>query len=557
MTSTLLDRLLPLPRPAALAGGLLAAALLAPAASAQDHQGIVIPADQVRRAVVAVDGSEPDAVDDVRVSEMELKRALVYTFGTTELEARKIDVYIEEEIRRQMAAGAAEGEFAVSEEEIEAAVQETLDSIAEQYPDLEAETVLGYNNIAFDSLGRMTAQSKLFEKVFLPEDPAEWPETTREAIRAQAGEEFITKLEEGFEERKRLEAEQGVDPAQAAAGKGIFNMLMRNMVMGALNNSSVVETASDGLPPHLAMRVNGVEVPTEEIYGRIADNITDVDRQRAEAWVTKTALLEAVLKARGAYLSDEEFAAAYEEHGQPYEGSPLSLEVIVRNFKGFPSMEAYKTYYRLLESYKRSIAETLTDETLTAHLPRANRLLGVGSVDLEVILCSAFDFSTKSWRENGWEKAAQEAREVARKLVEADGENWSELLAEHSDFWDPPAPKNPTQQQQVPQKKKNSGRFGTLNRNELLGYLEESDYSHFVDGYSVADSIFFDLEPGQVGGPWKGRYGYYFARVKRRVPPTRTQTLADENFRTMVTDDYVTVQFNAFARAAEEAARGL
>lgn len=556
MKSHLLNRILPRPLAATVAGGLLVAAGLSPLASAQESAEIVIPAERVRQALIALDAGEPGALSDVRVSEMELKRALVYTLGTTELEARKVDIYIEEEIRRQVASGASKGSFEVTEDEVQAAVQEILDSIKEQYPDLSAETVLGYNNIQIGSLGRVTAQSKLFERVFLPENPNDWPLTTVEAIRASANEEFITKIKEGYEQRKALEAEQGVDPS-AAAGKDMFTMLMRNMVMGALNNSSIVQTASDGLPSDVAMRVNGVDVSTEEIYARIADNITEVDRERAEAWVSKTALLEAVLTAQGHYLTDEEFAAAYEEHGKPYEGSPLSLEVIVRNFKGFPSMEAYRTYYRLLESYKRSIGGTLTTETLTGHLPRANRLLGVGSVDLEVILCSAFDFGNKQWIEDGWTKAAEEARTVAAKLVEGEGANWDELLNEHSDFWDAPAPKNPTQQQQVPQKKKNAGRFGTLNRNELLGYLEESDYTHFVDGHSVADAIFFDLEPGQVGGPWKGRYGYYFARVKRRVPPTRTQTLGEENFRTMVTDDYVTVQFNGFARAVEEAARGL
>jgi hypothetical protein len=533
-----------------LATASFSAALLAPHATAQDATVFEIAPSRIASALRAIGSDAPEGLEPVRVTEAELRRALVYTLGTAQLEARKVDVFIDEEIRARIAQGSAKDAFAVTDDEVSAAVQETIDQIKAQYPTLPAEAVLGYNNVDPADLERMTAQSKLFEKVFLPDDPSDWPATTSEAIRASAGEEFLQKLIDGYEERKAAQEAQG---DAAKAGQAMFQMLMRQMVMQALNSSAEVLTASDGLPPNVAMRVNGVDIETDEVYRTIAARITAEDRARAERWARKTALLEAVLAARGHLLDDEAFAEAYAEHAEPYAGSPISLEVIARNFMGFPSMEAYRSYYRLRESFRRSVADEINEDTLRAHLPRANRLLGVGTIDVEVILCSAFDFPNKSWPEGGWEAAAAEAREVAQELADSGGAAWDSLLDDYSDFWDPPAPTTPTQQQQQP-KKKNKGRFGTLNRNELLQYLQESDYSLFVDGYSVADAIFFDVEPGRFGGPWRGPFGYYFAKVSRRVPPTRVQSLSNENYRKMVEDDWLSVRFNAFARAVEEAA---
>jgi hypothetical protein len=535
-------------------GGAAQAPAPAPTEAGQEQGGapaIVIDSAGVQRALSAIGAGGPQ--EAVEISELELRRALVYALGATELEARKIDLYVEEEMRRQLGQGAESGSFQVTAEEVQEAVDELVRQVQEQYADLPVDAVLRHNNIDPSSLQRMTAQSKLFERVFLPEDPSNWPATTREAIRARAGEEFMTKLEESH--AKRLELEAAGQPAPEAAGQAMFKMLMRQMVMQELNAASKIETASDGLPPAVVMRVNGVDIATDAIYQQIQGRISPIDRERAERWVTKSALVARALEQTGALLDDEAFRAAYAEHEQPYQNSPLSLEVIARNFKGFPSMESYRQHFRLQESYQRSIAADLTDETLTAHLGRANQLLGVGSVDVEVLLCSAFDFQNKTWLENGWENAAAEARLVAEQLAASAGEDWGALLDAHSDFWDPPAAATPAQGQAQPQRK-NKGRFGTLNRNVLLQYLQESDYSQFLDGYSVGDAIFFDLEPGQIGGPWVGPHGYYFARILRRIPPSRVQSLSDANFRSMVVQDYVAVRFNAFARTLFDAAHG-
>ena len=536
-----------------LAASVGAETVIPPAAipGAVQDEAIRIDALAVTRAVEAAGASGP-AQEALVIAESDVRRALVYTLGSTELESRKVDVYIDEEIRRQIAEGAEGSAFDVSDEEVATAVEDTLRQIKEQYPTMDENAVLRHNNIDPSSLGRMTAQSKLFERVFLPDDPAEWPATTREAIKNSAGDEFLQRLEESHAQRQELLASgDEAAAAQQEAGQAMFRMLMRQMVMQALNSTSEIKTASDGLPEGVAMRVNGVDIMTEDVYAAVADRVTERDRQLAEQWVTKCALLERVLKASGSYLTDEEFTAEFDAYEEPYKGSPLNLEVIVRSFKRFPSMEGFRRYFRLMKSYERMIGEELTDETLNGHLPRANRLMGVGSIDVEFLLCSAFDFANKSWLEDGWSQAASEAREVAQALADSGGENWDALLDQHSDFWDPPLSTTP--QQQAP-KRKNKGRFGVLNRNELLQYLEESDYTGFLEGWSVGDEVFFSLEPGELGGPWVGPYGYYFARVKRRVPPSKIQSLGDPTFRDMVVQDYVAVRFNEFGRDVYEAA---
>ncbi|HKX45150.1 MAG TPA: hypothetical protein VJP77_00400, partial [Planctomycetota bacterium] len=487
--------------------------------------------------------------EPVRLRPAEVRRALVYSEGSGELDARKLDVFIRTEIEQQVAAGADPARFAVPDAELDQIVQDTLQKVREQYPDLEAATVLEYNQIRPDSLRARALQTQLFDLVYLPDDPDAWPASTTEAIRGSMpdgkGDEFIEGLRKAYVERKRLEAEQG-QPLDDA-GQSMFKLMMRQMVRQALEASAVVRTASDGLPDGVAMTVDGVEIPTDEVYATLSGSISDTQRANAERWVAKLALLEQALGAAGLWLDDEGFAEAYEAEEGPLRGTPFTLEVVVRTFKRFPSMETYKGYFRGREAFHRAIAPSLTDAELELHLDRANRLMGLGRVDAEVILCTAFDFETNRWIDGGWERAAARATEVVTKLAASGGESWDALLDEYSEFWDPPSPTTPNPNQPQPQRK-NKGRLGAKNRNELVSTLGESDYTLFLDGSSVADAIFFDLEVGAVGGPWRGPHGYYIARVVERTPPARAKTLADPSFREMVVEDLLNVEFAAFAR---------
>ncbi len=501
-----------------------------------------LPADAVPAAPISIPAAS-------------VRRQLVYQFGRAELESKKLDVFISAEMNAQLAAGIPPERFGVTQAEIDQAIADTFRQVKEQYPTLSEEDVLTSNGIDVANLPSLTRQSKLFDLVFLPDNPNEWPALTTEALKASLTESFVTDLQAGYEERKALEAEQTEEErAQAKASRGMFDMLMRQQVRGALNGAASIETASDGLPAEIAMRINGTDILTEDVFERIAPRLTDSDIADAEMWLIKNALVEQTLRSKGAWLEGESWDDVWGAHVEENTGSLFPLEAVAMTFRGFPSMESYTQHYRLTASFENMLADEINDETLTAHVEqRAGHIINLTQVEPEIILISAFDFPKNRWIEGGWEAAAEEALAVVDELVAAGGENWDELLEEHSDFWDPPAPTNPSAQQQ-PQKLKNKGRFGQRNRNEMLQMMGESDFSTYLRGSSIVDEIFFHMEQGEVDGPFLGKHGYYIVRVVRRVPPSTRRGLEDENFKSMVRQDFVADRLNQFADDLYQAA---
>lgn len=539
------------------------AALVAPSAHPQEAaaaprgpvlEPVEIRAEQVANALQSV-GLSADGTAPIRIGVPELRRQLVYQFGSQALDSRKVDVFIEQERAAQIAAGVSPERFEIGEQEVKRKVEEALQSVRDQYPTLDPAVVLSYNNIDIRNLERMTRQSTMFDIVFLPENPDEWPATTAEAIKGRMSEAFVTQLKDGYAKRQEALANMTEEErAKAKQSQGIFQMLLRTQVQQELNAAAKIEWASEGLPVEVAMRINGRDIPVAEVYADIESSLTSQQIEEARRWMAKCALLEAVLQRAGKLLSEEEFAPLYEAHVHPPGESVFPMETVIRQFQKFPSMDVYRQYYRLLASYERMIAGELDDQNLQAHFDaRGNRLLNLGTVDAELILCAAFDFEQNRWHPDGWKAAAEEALQVTEALAAAEGSNWDELLERHSDFWDPPAP---TQAQAQPNaaRKKNKGRLGAMNRNEMLQILGESDYRIFLEGGSVTDEIFFALEEGQVGGPYAGPHGYYIVRILARNAPTLARNLAEANFRETVRQDYLATRFSGFAAAACDSA---
>ena len=492
-----------------------------------------------------------------RIGAAELRRTLVYLVGSRDLRSFKLDIEIEAEMERQIADGRDPADFEIPEDAIRASIDAMVQAVEEQYPTLDPEDVLRLNNIHPENMVRLQKQSQLFSAVFLPEDPDKWPDVTIEAVRGGGQAQFYDIMRKSFEDlQKRIDAGELTDEEieKARQGQGTMRQLMSQSVMKALNDSSKTETAIDGLPAEVAMRVNGRDILTDDVFDVIASRVSESDVELARQWILKTRLLERTLAARGYLLSPDEARAAYDEHMEPMMGTMFPPEFFVVNVKGYPSMHLYEELHRYIASYGRMVGDEMTEEALQAHfVERGNDLLNMARVGTEVILLSAYDFPTGTWKENGWADAERRAREVAEKLIEGGGANWGELQDAYSDFWDPPAPTTPVQGQQAP-RRKNKGRFAPMARNELIKELGENEFTIFLDGSSITDEIFFNLPEGQIGGPWKGRYGYYIARITAKTTPRGSRTIADPDMRQMVEEDWLTTRFNAFAQELVDAA---
>lgn len=485
-----------------------------------------------------------------------IKREMVYAAGAQVLEGKKLDVIIEEEIARRVAAGEDRAKFEFTAEEKESLLSAALQQIKDQYPSLDPMEVLERNGMSKRLLEGQVAQTLRFDKVFLPSDPRQWPVTTTDAITESAGADFITKLREAQDEkdRKAKEAAGGAaEPAPAPDKKGedMFKMIMRKMVMQSLFDKSVVKYASNGLPDGVAMQVNQKSIMTDELYDLVSGSLNDERIRQTRLWLAKIESCKQELQKQNAWIGDEEFQKLFAEHKAPYDQSPFKLEVIATGFKRFPSMDSYMTYFRVLKSYERMIAPEINDGNLTKHLARANKLLGLSRCNVQMILCSAMDMSTGKWRADGWEYAKNRALEASKLLAEKGGENWDEVLEQYSEFWDPPIPVG---QPNLNSNLRNKGRIGIVNRNEMLQRIDESEFSMFVEGAGIVDYVFFD-QPEGIDGPFKGPHGYYITRVISRTPPTKEFSLSDAAQRDLVVQDYLSMRINTWAQDLLENAK--
>ncbi len=485
------------------------------------------------------------------ISTAAIHRELAYRLGKREIETRKLEIIIQREMENQ---GLTLADFDL-DAEVEKMIASTREKMKAEYGDrLTEEEILANNNIDQTSWRSQTRLMLLFSYVFLPENPEEWPPATVKALsdsgedgeegaESEDGNAYMESLIAAYKERKAA----GLIDEASKQSRLQYNMLLRGPILQSIEEGLDIRTAQDGIPAELVMTVEGAEIRTEDIFNQIKGRLAPIEWRRTRLWLAKVTAMRQALVKLGAYMDDETFETMWEELDESHRETIFPLQAVVLGFKRFPSMSAYRNYYRGIESYRTLIKDEFNDVNLGKHMDRVNRLLGLEEVEAEVILLSAYDFTMAEWKENGWETAKERAIKVSREIAE--GGNWDEILLANSDFWDPPVPES---QKGEPQRGslRNRGKFGPKNRNSLLQMVAENDFEIFINGSSVGDAIFFDIETGKIGGPYKGPYGYYIARVKSRTPAIKSYDLADATHRPSIEMDYLQVRFNQFAAQA-------
>ncbi len=534
-------------------------------------------------------------LEEVVIPEGEVKRFLIYGTYRPALEWRRIQALIEDEIRLRSAAGSDVSHLTVSNEAFEAHYDKKIAEFIEKYPMLEVETEISRAYRSLDWYRRELRQEMLFDAVFVPEDQAQWPDLTFEALRQEAGEILIDDFRKSFERRTTYLAEQRAEwQAKVDAGEeagdepvlqpedSMYRSILRQIVRDNLYKVVDTQTALTGLSEELIATMDfdwdgepELTVTTEQAWNDLAGIVSQQDIDDARQFL---ALIEATrqrLEYEGKLLSAEEVATELEAITSKFQSGMFDLGQIAIGGHQFPSVEAYGEYFGLHESYRRSIDESTQvplgaqlPDPLREHLHRANHVMGLAKVDAEVLLVSAFDFENYEWIEDGWNKARakaerlmaevrrnQEAYEKSQSGEAVEGEDapldpvtfWQLLIDDHCDFWDPPPPQH-GRQSTVGYKQK--GRFGERTRNDLRSLMSESAYHLFLRGALVTDRIFFDQPVGEVDGPRKGSFGYYVTKVLRRSAPSRPLNTNDRRHVDLLRDDYARVSFVAYAHEA-------
>lgn len=489
---------------------------------------------------------EPLIIDGEVIPFERIRRHLATgEYGTPLIETMKHQVYIDQELARRKEAGEDVSQFEVAETEIDEAISELEQTMKDEFPEDDINIDQAFptikpskNEQGFRERLRIT---KLFDNVFLPDNPYEYPPVTIEALEEAApGAGMYDSQKKSWDDQLA----QGGPKPQGQGGGDFFKMMLRSLVLKHMESFTTIEYPGSGLPDDVLLRVNGTDIKVDRVWNEVQHLITPEDVEKSKKWILKTTLAERALREAGHWIEGEELDAIYKEEHDPYKDSPFSLERVALLYRKFPSLSDYRLYYQIYQSYKRMIKDELTDEVLQARIDRLDLLLS-GEVDVDIILISAYDFQKSEWKENGWVDAQERVEAVAKELF--DGKSWDEAVEEYSEFWDAPVALS---QADAPEGRKapqhDKGRYRNIKRNDLMRRLLESDYTVFLESSSLSDHIFYMMEPGAFEKPLKGPHGYYIPLVKTRRLTQRKANLADETHRELMIQDYVTNSLNEF-----------
>lgn len=563
---------------------------------------------------------EPLYVNGKRISDEDIQLHILYGPARLMLEMYKVGLIVDDQIRRtaienaevEIARREAEAPFASPEaraEALKAATElqmsrlkerytldeqlfqeeydETIKEFRENYPVLDVPAEIARAFRSLDWYRTQLRQTLMFDRVFLPANPEEWPIVTLEAVRADSGEILVEDAKTSFQTRTQMMEKHGLK--KLPKEDPIYVTMMRQIVRDAMFGLCDFRTQPDA-PPGIALWGDAdgdgkpeVEVSIAKLWDEVKDTVNQTEIDEAKHWyVTSVATRDRELK-EGILLSDQDCRANIDEFVKQFDNTYFSLEILATKTYYFPSVESYKRYHCMFEGFKAMMEPRLESgqggdvaAPLRAHLDKANRVMGLGQVDAEVMLISALDFPKFQWKEDGWRWAKTKADELRAKIT-ANGEAyaeqrakelqakqdgttyapenpavepyryWSQMMDDHSEYWDPP-PAEKHRTSDVTMKRK--GRFGPRYRNDLIGFVGETFYTNWVTGSTITDYVFFDQAEGTVAGPFKGPFGYYLTRVNKRTPPTRPLNLADPKHVQLLKDDYLRAAFIEYAREA-------
>lgn len=495
--------------------------------------------------------------------------------------------FLTEETARQHAQLVQE--FTISQDDMQKEWDRTVADFKRKYPLLDATTEISRAYRAPDWYRVQIEETLRFDRVFLPDDPETWPTVTVQAVINDSGMEMFDDAKVSYEMRKRWQEEQGGDlPPEDT----IYAQMLRQIVRDALFSVIDFRTVFDGLPDTevLTADVDGdhkadLTVTTDAVWKRIAPSVSEEEIRDAKAYcIARYATMDRLAK-DGNPPTPEDRAKVMADVRKALEGTYLNLDILAMQTQYFPSPETYLEYQTLITAFGRVMAPKLPpgpngelNPILRKHYDtKASKIMGLGQVEPEVMLVPAFDIENYRWKPDGWATAEREAKAVLARVHENDerfakqkkeaqqaaaegkeykAENpaedpyrfWTDLMNDHSGWWDPPMPENSKPPSEVIMKKK--GRFGPRYRNDLEMVMLENKYRHWVTGFSITDAVFFDQPEGTVAGPYRATLGYYVTRVNKRTGPSRGLNFADPKHVKLVQDDYIKYEFVTYTADA-------
>ncbi len=485
-----------------------------------------IKAIEKKLATDRAEGLRAVTVNGRKLPPEQVRREAIYLVGGKLVEAKMADFFIDEWKEKAIKElGRDPKEFTISDEALVKELEGTVKEFQVKNPGIEFwDAVRAMTGLDKEGYLQQRRQAELFNKVFFPGAPKNWPAITKEAIMASAqgssGKEFWENIEKSGTDEKG-------NPRELPP---FWMQLCRQWVQKQLKKWSDVQFPSDGLPAELVLKVNDQTWGTNEAFEMIRPALYMQDIEKAMAEVIVREALRQELEAQKAHLSDEAFRKEFDIYRQEYDNTPFNTEVIAVAFKGYPSLEAYRQRWRLMKSFENHIAKEINDDNLKVHAEKYARFFADGSTNLDVIQFLGRDIKTSGWVPFGMEEARKRCEE-AFAAIKA-GESFDKILETKAEFYSNDNEK---------------GRLGSKSLNQLRQSLRESEFADLLQGYALGNWLFYDAEVGKVHGPLRGPDAWYIARINSRTPARSGVSVQDARTRELVKQDYVTTRFLQWA----------
>lgn len=318
-------------------------------------------------------------------------------------------------------------------------------------------------------------------------------------------------------------------------------MLQEKMIAKADLKFAVEQPLDKGV----YMLVGGEPVPTDEILAFVPDSL-DVKEVALKLLLTYKAVDHELEKA-GALMTPEEFQIVFDAHEAEYKDTLFPLRNII-GLRGFTSMAEYREFYKRRASFERMMQDKVTEDDLRQHHAKFGKLFyETGKISVETLWSSLAVAEQKAPGNilDAWAKCHDQAEAMLAELK--GGKPVAELRASMGN----PLPADPE-----------SGSLASKMRNEIRNLCGETEYIIFINGYSLADDLFYNRLPGEIVGPVKVHHsvlpglkeamGYIVAQV---VDFRRSGALkAFESQRPLVESDYYDLRFIYFSEECLEKA---
>jgi hypothetical protein len=461
-----------------------------------------------------------------------LQRETVFLAGNNLIELKILEFMVEEwKARLIKEEGKKEADFAVDIKVVEEEIKKNLNEFAMKYPDLDFwEVVRSQTGVSKDRYLHQRTVTMVFDKVFMPGAPDQWPAISVEAIKAGAngsdGEAFWDGL------KKNSKGPDG----KAKPMPAFWLDMIRKMLVTQLKKWSDIKFPADGLPGDVVLEVNGRRWMTSDAFEQVKEGLFVQDMETAVSeLVCREALRQELAKA-GTYLSDKDFREQFTEYRKQFDSTLFNTEMIAKAFKGYPTLEAFRTRWRLMKSYEDMIAKEINDDSLQAYAEKHDRFFADGSVNVDVIPFLGRDSRSGAWRPNGMSAALKRAEKVLAG-IKGDRESFDKALEASGEFY--------TQD-------KERGRLGGKSYNELRRSLRENEYTDLLKGFSLGYFVFYEGAVGKVLGPIQGSEAWYLVRINGRTPAKKPVSVKEARTRDLVKQDYVAYRFLEWSKKVLE-----